>query len=250
MEGSSWKTWAVVLVLIAGMGAAVLWLRPDLRERFFPTTEDAVEAQPEAVADATKKTKKRAKKRRKDKRDPQGTPPGEEADFVDDYVPEDRFVIGDIFADQPDEATEAPEPTEPAEPEYIPPPEVYQPNGKYVPRASWSAKGASTQDVVEISMSGGDSAPLTPGQISQTLSARTLMPCYDEVARKVPQMRGDVAFRVQVEGDGRPSRVHVTRSKLRSQTVEQCMVDRIRKLKFPASRGDRRTRFDLDFTFD
>jgi len=75
------------------------------------------------------------------------------------------------------------------------------------------------------------------------------MPFYDEIARKVPAMEGNVNFRIQVEGSGKPSKVEVTRSQLRSRQVESCMVEKIQRLRFPKSTGDRRTRFDIDFTF-
>ncbi len=250
MDGNSWKTWAVIAVICVAMAAGVLFLRPDLKERFFPSAAEPVAAADDTAA-KTKTGKKKSKKRRKkSSKRSQNTQDidSEEVDeeFVDDYVAEDRFAVGDIFADDPDE----PEAIEVApEPAFVPPKEMWQPTGSYRPTARFVAPGASNEDVVEISMTGGPSSPLTPGQISSTLSARVLMPCYDEVARKVPGMEGNVNFKIQVEGNGTPSRVEVTRSQLRSVQVESCMVGKIRRLKFPKSTGDRTTRFDIDFTF-
>ena len=250
MDGNSWKTWAVIILICIGMAAGVLFLRPDLKERFFPSAPEEVAAASDSAPDDKPVRKKSKKKRKKSApRNPDNQEIGsqdEDEEFVDDYVAEDRFAVGDIFADDPDEPD--PAPTTP-EPVFVPPKEMWQPDGTYRPTARYVAPGASNEDVVEISMTGGPSSPLTPQQISGTLSTRVLMPCYDEVARKVPGMQGKVNFKLQIEGDGRPSRVEVTRSQLRSQQVESCMVGKIQRLKFPKSTGDRRTRFDIDFTF-
>ncbi len=250
MEGNTWKTWVGVILICFGMAAGVLYLRPDLKERFFPSAPEEVTAASDAPTAKKGKRKKSRKTRKKSSRrsetDENTRAQDDDEEFVDDYVAEDRFAVGDIFADDPDE----PEPTVAApEPAFVPPKEMWQPTGSYRPTARYIAPGASNDDVVEISMSGGPSSPLTPGQISSTLSARTLMPCYDEIARKVPAMEGNVNFRIQVEGSGKPSKVEVTRSQLRSRQVESCMVEKIQRLRFPKSTGDRRTRFDIDFTF-
>jgi hypothetical protein len=248
MEGNTWKTWVGVILICLGMAAGVLYLRPDLKERFFPSAPEEVTAANDAPASKKAKRKKSRTRKKSSRRSAEdnSTRGQDDEEFVDDYVAEDRFAVGDIFADEPDE----PEPiAAPPEPAFVPPKEMWQPTGTYRPAARYVAPGASNDDVVEISMSGGPSSPLTPGQISSTLSARTLMPCYDEVARKVPEMEGNVNFRIQVEGNGKPSKVEVTRSQLRSRQVETCMVERIQRLRFPKSTGDRRTRFDIDFTF-
>lgn len=247
MEGSSWKAWGSVAVLILGMFGALLWLRPEIKARVFgpaaPSTASA-SAQAQASNPKQRHTKNR-KKRRKPSQANGGRHDARQGDreLVDDYESEDRFPMGEIGEPELDQ-----EQTLVTEPEYVPPPEVYQPDGKYTPIASWQGSHAS-DDATEISMNGGPSSPLTPSQIRGTITSHLLMPCYEEIARRVPQMAGVVHFKVQVEGDGRVSKVRVTSSRLRSRTVEQCMVDRIRKVRFPESIGSKTTRFDIDFTF-
>jgi len=100
-----------------------------------------------------------------------------------------------------------------------------------------------------MSMNGPASYPLAPSQIRSTLNVARLMPCYRDIAKKVPQMKGRVELEVQVEPDGRVSRVKVTRSALRSKMVEDCIVRKTRNTRFPSTDG-RRTKFDTHFDFD
>lgn len=243
METNSWKTWAAVIALSLGVVGAVFYLRPELRDRFFPTEDATSVASEDVPQDSPNPTKKKKKKKRYSAAS-SATNALDPENFVDDYEPEDNFAIGNVF-DEADEPEEAVQP----EPEFVPPPDMWQPDGPYKPTARWAAPGATENDIVEISMTGGASQPLTGTQISKVLNERVLMPCYEDVARKVPQMNGQVMFKIAIDGTGTPSRVDVKRSALRSRIVEQCMVDTIRNLRFPASVGQQKTRFDIDFTF-
>lgn len=243
MESNSWRTWGAVIVLSAAMFGAVLYLRPELRERFFPSEAETEPAEEVATNEAAPKKKKKKKKRYAAASS--ATNAIDPENFVDDYEPSDNFAIGNVFDEEEPE-----EPQAEPEPEFVPPPEMWQPDGPYRPTARWESKNADHTDIVEISMTGGVSQPLSGKQISSVLNERKLMPCYDPVARKVPQMRGRVEFNVAVSGEGKPTKIVVTSSGLRSKTVEQCMVDTIRNLRFPEASGQRHTRFDIDFTFE
>lgn len=240
-EKASWQTWTIVLILVGLMLAGAFYLRPDLLERAkiivgWPEPEEVevVKAAPES----SKKEKKQKRKRPK-KRSRANTERPTEAETDDTW---EDIEFGNIF-EEPDEVV-----TAEAEPEFVPPPEMWQPEGRYQPSARWTASGFDPTKPQEIDLNGPDRKPLSEADIKSVLNERRLMPCYREVAIKVPQMKGNVDFQGVISGDGQIAHIRVKRSELRSKDVESCMVSTIRNLRFPST--GTLTKFTMDFDFN
>lgn len=258
-EGSSLATWAVVAVLIALMIGVYFYVDPILNPHKYADAE--VEEADQIEGDSKKTRKKRRKRKRRssveafiasdgeerDRENPDDFYEDEEFWSDDELATNDRFQLGDVFAEEEQFVEETPDRA--PEPEFVPPREMWQPEGPYTPTSAWSGPGANKGDVVEMSMTGSMASPLKPAQIHSALTVSRLMPCYRDIARKVPGMKGRVDLAIQVEPNGRVSKVRVKRSALRSKMVEDCIVSTTRKVRFPATDG-RRTKFDTHFDFD
>lgn len=244
-EKATWTSWVAVTLVGLGMVAGVFVLRPDLKERaqgFLGIHFPAEEVQPEEVQDETQsaqKSKKKATKKKKRIRKP-GQTQVSEVHADDDW---EDIEFGNIF-EEPDPIVA----TKP-EPEFIPPPEMWKPGGSYSPKSSWTQRGFQPGAPTEISMTGPDQVPLTDYQVRQTLNEKLLMPCYREVAQKVPQMEGRVHVKGSIDHDGRILHIAITRSELRSKMVEDCMVQKVKNTRFPRSQGKAITTFTMDFRF-
>ncbi len=239
---SSVKAWIGVLiaslVLLGGYSVA--------RDRLLGPSEPEVEIE-EVAADST--SKKRSKKKRT-KRKSRRNAAGEMEEYEE---PTPAFVVDnrefrDIIAEGEAEAAAMENAPVIEEEPFIPPPEMYQPNGSYKPVASYAEPGAKSNVITLDLNSSGDSGPLDDAEVKKVLRVSALMPCYDEVVQKVPQMRGRVRMRFVVAADGHVMEATVLSSALRSRMVEQCIVDRARRWRFPAS-GGQKTRFTTHFDF-
>ena len=240
-EKASWQTWTIVLILVGLMIAGAFYLRPDLLERAkiivgWPESEEIEVA--EATPESSKKEKKQKRKKPK-KRSRTSNETPDEAESEDTW---EDIEFGDILA-EPDEVVAVE-----AEPEFVPPPDMWQPQGKYQPSARWSASGFDPSKPQEIDLNGPDQKPLSEADIKSVLNERRLMPCYREVAIKVPQMKGNVDFQGVIAGDGQIAHIRVKRSELCSKDVESCMVLTICSLKFPST--GTLTKFMMDFDFN
>jgi outer membrane biosynthesis protein TonB len=248
-ETSSWRTWLVILILCTAMVAGAFALRPDLADRaraFFgieDNPEEIAQIEDEPTSKTTKKKKKKPVKRSKTTGESEEPIEGSADSFWDEPF-EDNVVFGDILA----EGEEATPPSTP-EPEFVPPPEMWQPAGSYAPKASWTARGFDPQAPTEISLQGPEQKPLSESELRSVLTERLLMPCYRDIAQKVPKMSGTVRFEGVVGPDGKILHVKVVRSQLRSRMVEDCMIETIQKSRFPRSSGEANTRFSMDFRF-
>ncbi len=264
-QKSSVATWAIVVGLCAAMTGGVYYARPYISGEKVWGEEDTEEVAANDTDGKQKKKKRKKRKRRRKARKSNGSSvdyfladDDEEHtslldEISDDDLPEDhelggsdRFRLGEVFEDHPDEVYEEVEP-QPRE-KFVPPPEMYNP--KRGTRSS-AVFGKKAPNAIEISMSTpDDAAPLQSGQITNVLTERRLMSCYDDVARKVPEMKGRVNLSIQIDGNGRVNYAKVTRSELRSNMVENCIVKRVSRMRFPKSKGGQRTRFSTHFDFD
>ena len=245
-DKATWTSWVAVTVIGLGMVAGAFALRPDLKERFqdfFGLHFDSDEVETEELSELAKATQKKSKKKKKkSKRRPRNPADGQgPADQTDDDWEDIEF--GNIF-EEPDEI----EVVE-TKPEFVPPPEMWKPDGRYTPSSAWTKQGFRPDAPTEITMTGPDQVPLTDYQVRQTLNEKLLMPCYREVAKKVPEMAGRVNFKGSVGHDGRVLHITVTRSALRSRVVEDCMVQTIKNTRFQRSQGQATTHFTMDFDF-
>jgi hypothetical protein len=161
----------------------------------------------------------------------------------------DDREFGDLIADGKRERSANAAAFEEPEEEFVPPPEMYQPDGPYSPTASYVEPGAR-DNVITLDLGGGSggSGPLDEGEVKKVLRVSALMPCYDEIVQKVPAMKGRIRMRFVVASDGHVMEATVLDSQLRSRTVESCIVKRAKRWRFPAS-GGQKTRFTTHFDF-
>lgn len=64
---------------------------------------------------------------------------------------------------------------------------------------------------------------------------RQFQACYERVLNKRPDLFGKVSLQWDIDNDGRAQNVRVKGTTLNNAEVEQCMVNRLRALKFPDS---------------
>jgi hypothetical protein len=225
------------LVLLGAYGIA--------RERLIGPGEvgDSIE-----VAEPDEKPAKRSR-RSKQKRRRSRSGQAIDDEPVPTFEVDDR-VFGDLIAEgERERAMQAQRELQPVEDDFVPPPEMYQPDGPYSPVASYVEPGARDNVVtLDLSTKGGGTGLLDEAEVKRVLRVSALMPCYDEVVQKVPQMRGRVDMRFVVAPDGHVMEATITNSDLRSRQVEACIVQRAKKWRFPAS-GSRKTRFTTHFDF-
>jgi len=245
-EKATWTSWVAVSVVGLGMVAGAFALRPDLKERaqlFLALHFDSDGIETEEIQELAKATQKKTKKGAKKKSGKSGEAgKGEHLADQTDGDWED-IVFGNIFEEADDVEPAVPEPV------FVPPPEMWKPDGTYTPSSSWTQRGFRPDAPTEISMTGPDQVPLSDQQVRNTLNERLLMPCYREIAQKVPQMSGRVDFKGSIGPDGKTLHIQITRSELRSKIVEECMVQKVRDTRFPRSQGQATTHFTMDFRF-
>lgn len=59
--------------------------------------------------------------------------------------------------------------------------------------------------------------------------------CYDDGLKNNPNIQGKIVIEWDLASDGSVSKAAVKSSELKSETVENCIVNKIKALKFPAS---------------
>lgn len=252
-EGASTRSWifAFAAILLMLVGFAYYKKGPEFFTDFL-SANDQEEQNATVVAELdSKKAKKSKRKKRRKKsgrkgRAKTGVDGVEGVDWNNDDDWNDPGIqLGDVSEQQEHQIE-----TEPAKPppKYKPTKAEYQPSGKYTPTAGYHESGASTGNVSSLNMaSGGSNKGLSDADVRSKLTVGKLMPCYSTLAAKVPEMGGTVNFKMIVEADGHVSSVKITRSELRSRVVEKCMVNRIKKIRFP--KRDRASKFSQSFSF-
>lgn len=83
--------------------------------------------------------------------------------------------------------------------------------------------------------------PLPPDQINRVIfaHARVIRSCYDTEASKDPSLRGTITVGWSIDPTGSVAQASVASSTMRNPTVEGCILQEIRNLRFPTS--DQRT---------
>ena len=80
--------------------------------------------------------------------------------------------------------------------------------------------------------------------------AAAIHACYEKELRRNPTLRGRITVEWTIESTGLVSNAKVKSSTLENQAVETCVVDRIKRIRFPASdeAGSAIVRMPFDFT--
>ncbi len=61
--------------------------------------------------------------------------------------------------------------------------------------------------------------------------------CYQSVLEKKPNIQGEATFRLLIDSKGKMTKVSLVSSKLKDKGLEQCVIQKIKKLTFPAPDG-------------
>ena len=72
--------------------------------------------------------------------------------------------------------------------------------------------------------------------------------CYERELQKKPDLRGKIVVKFSIEQDGKVRSAKVESSTLQDATVEACIVDRFKKMKFPASDEEAVVRYPIMFS--
>lgn len=236
-DKASAKSWIFALTICLLMLGGFSWIKYGPPE-FFDT--QSVE-----VADDEKPTAKTKKKKRKKRKKRTNKATGEVSWENSDDYDDPGIELGDVMDD---EETFVETTTRTPEPPYVPTKAEYQPHGSYAPTANYKESGASTSNATTLDMSTkGEASGLRDDQIRGVLSIGKLMACYETLASKIPEMKGNVSLKIIVEPDGHVSWVEFKKSELRSRVVEKCLVNRIKKLRFP--RAQKPTKFTQSYSF-
>ena len=255
-EGTSVRTWIVTLMVLIIMLAGYASLRQAIYGEEAAEAGGAPQQEGgEVAARVAKRGSKKKERNRSGSRVRQG--PHEEA-YAPLEVPDDDLVLGDVYADA--EASRRADRHAHAEAlarreaemraaESVPVPrDLWQPEGRYQPTSRWRDKGAPEDESVVLTMGGAPGPGALPeAAVERALDHDALMRCYREAAERVPRMQGRVHIRFVVQPDGRPSRVEVIRSTLRSRRVEDCLVRTARRWRF--EQAGRATKFTSHFDF-
>lgn len=73
--------------------------------------------------------------------------------------------------------------------------------------------------------------------------------CYERGLQSTPQLSGRVALKFIIGGSGTVNTANVANSSLRSQTVESCILEKLKSWKFPNPRGGVMVKVNYPFNF-
>jgi TonB family protein len=73
--------------------------------------------------------------------------------------------------------------------------------------------------------------------------------CYERVLYREHELEGKVAVAWVIGGTGEVVEVFIVESTLDNREVERCMIDRIRRWRFPAPAGGGTVRVNYPFVF-
>jgi Ca-activated chloride channel family protein len=90
-------------------------------------------------------------------------------------------------------------------------------------------------ELAEISTTGGLSKEAVQKVIKEQLSSIEL--CYKKALEKQPNLQGEATFRLVIDSKGQVTKVSLVSSKLKDKNFEQCSIQKIKELIFPAPEG-------------
>jgi hypothetical protein len=82
---------------------------------------------------------------------------------------------------------------------------------------------------------------LDEGKVMDVFQRATpkLSACFQKGARRLPYLAGAVSFKVRVDGEGKALYAYLKDSTLGDRTTEDCMLDVLKALRWPAPEGGR-----------
>ncbi|MGZ3569143.1 MAG: VIT domain-containing protein [Thermodesulfobacteriota bacterium] len=101
-------------------------------------------------------------------------------------------------------------------------------------RIASKPKGVSVE-LGEITINGGLPKETIQNGLKQQLPSIEL--CYQAALEKKSNIRGEVIFRLIIDSKGRVTKVSLVSSKLNDKNLEQCILQKIKELTFPAQQG-------------
>ncbi|MGZ3512440.1 MAG: AgmX/PglI C-terminal domain-containing protein [Thermodesulfobacteriota bacterium] len=101
-------------------------------------------------------------------------------------------------------------------------------------RIASKPKGVSVE-LGEITINGGLPNETIQNGLKQQLPSIEL--CYQAALEKKSNIRGEVIFRLIIDSKGRVTKVSLVSSKLNDKNLEQCILQKIKELTFPAQQG-------------
>ena len=97
----------------------------------------------------------------------------------------------------------------------------------------------------EITTSGGLSKEAIQKVLKQQIPSIEL--CYQKALEKKPNIQGDVTFQLIIDSKGRVTKVSLVSSKLNDKNLEQCIIQKIKELTFPAPEGSDKVTATVSF---
>jgi TonB family protein len=97
----------------------------------------------------------------------------------------------------------------------------------------------------EISTSGGLSKKTIQKTFKQKLTAIEL--CYQKALEKKPNIQGEATFQLMIDSKGRVTKVNLVSSKLNDKDLEQCIIQKVKELTFPAPEGSDKVTATVSF---
>jgi Ca-activated chloride channel family protein len=97
----------------------------------------------------------------------------------------------------------------------------------------------------EITTSGGLSKEAIQKVLKQQILSIEL--CYQKALEKKPNIQGDVTFQLIIDPKGRVTKVSLVSSKLNDKNLEQCIIQKIKELTFPAPEGSDKVTATVSF---
>jgi Ca-activated chloride channel family protein len=71
--------------------------------------------------------------------------------------------------------------------------------------------------------------------------------CYQKALEKKPNIQGEATFQLMIDSKGRVTKVNLVSSKLNDKNLEQCIIQKIKELTFPAPEGSDKVTATVSF---
>jgi TonB family protein len=97
----------------------------------------------------------------------------------------------------------------------------------------------------EVSTSSGLSKEAIQKTVKQALPVIEL--CYQKALEKKPNIQGEATFQLMIDSKGRVTKVNLVSSKLNDKNLEQCIIQKIKELTFPAPEGSDKVTATVSF---
>ena len=107
------------------------------------------------------------------------------------------------------------------------------------PESDASAHDKNTIEVGEVIVTG----ELPEKSIRELLKKhmRSFNVCFRQALEKQPDLKGKVVFKMVIDSAGRVTKVHLDKNTKKKNEFERCMLQELKKLHFPASKGGKKS---------